>query len=153
MLLLSGNAMNGGINMGVRMYRQRPANEISREELLRRDVGILFNENRGLKERLQTALLDVDVLKKQNLNLAKQVGRLKGTTDQEEEEAETFEEIAFYINQQRLSLGLSVSGLAILFNLSRPTVSNYINQKGSYKNAVKFSARLRSYVKEYGKRH
>lgn len=132
------------------MHRKPAADETSREDLLTRDVNILFIENRQLKEF-------IEILKKENTNLTKQVGILKGLqkdpAHNEDEELPTFEEIAFYIEQQRKRLGLTRNELGALCGVTGATVTNYVLQKGGYKNALKFTERLRGYLREYGKRH
>lgn len=118
----------------------QPANKISREELLTRDVYILFKENRSLKDR-------INILEKENRALSISVGKLKGKPQESEDDEVTFEEIAFYIDQQRRASGLTFRELSAIFNLTDVTINNYTKCKGSFKNAIKFAEKLREYVK------
>ena len=115
------------------------ANETSREELLIRDVKILFDENRRLK-------LDNDVLKKQNLSLTKQLAQYKNMIGKvKEEDKEEFEEIGFYIQSQRKSMKLSYGAMARLFDRSATTIENYEKCRGSFKNAKEFAEQIREF--------
>jgi hypothetical protein len=122
-----------------------PANKISREELLTRDVYILFQENRRLKKELKRVEMDNELLKKANSDFSRLLGRFGQPPQDEEEEQETAEEIGEFIDLQRKAMGLSFSKMGDLFGLHGSTIENYVRGRGSLKRARIFAERIRDY--------
>jgi hypothetical protein len=133
-----------------------PANETSREELLQRDVYILFNENRELKKRIKKIGEEFESLKQYSLEQTKRIAQLKleleSWNETDEVEVDSFEEISFYIESQRKAMGLSYNKLGKLFGMTGGTVENYAKCRGSYKNAARFAEMIREHRRNNAKR-
>lgn len=123
------------------MGAAKQANETSREELLIRDVKILFDENRSFKDKLWAAEGRI-------IELEKELAFYK---KRDEEENGTLEDIAFYILNQKQSLGLSYEKLGHIFGLSGATIQGYVKCKGNIHKARAFADKLREFRKSYGK--
>jgi DNA-binding transcriptional regulator YiaG len=112
------------------------ANEVSREELLLRDVKIQFDElralraeNQKLKEENEQLKHDIVYTKRQNTEFKNYIN------DSEREEKQ---ELGFYIKSQREGRKLSYREFARIMGVNHATVMNYENGEGKLKNIREF---------------
>lgn len=113
------------------MAKKVPANLVSREELLTRDVGILFIENNDLKNRIAE-------LEKEKAALLDEVDELKARIIDDERG-----ELAFWIKSQREALGMSRGAMARALGVVDQTLANYEKGKGKLENMEKVAEGIR----------
>jgi regulator of replication initiation timing len=124
------------------------ANETSRATLLERDVYILFEENARLKQEIATLKMDNAILRNENSTFSRRIGMLVKKLDErnkvETAEEESPEEIAYFIEQQRLAMGLDYEQMGALFNKKASTVKAYTQGK-SITQARRFANKIIEY--------